>query len=126
MREPKKRRGYRVKLAVPGVAAAAVIAMMSAPAHATPPQSHGFNDPLNPTTVNGPHPSAGFRGLDHLTRRELEVLDQLLDGWRVASIARSLYVSEHTIRNHLKAIYRKLGAHSQQELIERLKSPGTA
>jgi DNA-binding CsgD family transcriptional regulator len=87
-------------------------------------------------TANGSHPAGGgrpgelavahgvVRGIDRLTRREVEVLGLLLDGWRVASIARSLYVSEHTVRNHLKAIYRKLSAHSQQELIERLKSPG--
>jgi DNA-binding CsgD family transcriptional regulator len=62
-------------------------------------------------------------GIERLTRRELDVLGLLLEGWRVASIARSLYVSEHTVRNHLKAIYRKLGTHSQQELIERMKSP---
>ena len=54
-----------------------------------------------------------------LTRREQEVLDQLLAGRRVASIARHLYVSEHTVRNHLKSIFRKLRAHSQAELIDR-------
>ena len=62
-----------------------------------------------------------FRWPDSLTRRERDVLALLLDGRRVASIARTLYLSEHTVRNHLKAIFRKLGAHSQTELLDRLR-----
>jgi DNA-binding CsgD family transcriptional regulator len=62
-----------------------------------------------------------LRWPDSLTRRERDVLALLLDGRRVASIARTLYLSEHTVRNHLKAIFRKLGAHSQAELLDRLR-----
>ncbi len=62
-----------------------------------------------------------LRWPDSLTRRERDVLALLLDGRRVASIARTLYLSEHTVRNHLKAIFRKLGAHSQTELLDRLR-----
>ena len=54
-----------------------------------------------------------------MTPREQEVLAQLLAGRRVASMARALFVSEHTVRNHLKSIFRKLHAHSQAELIDR-------
>jgi DNA-binding CsgD family transcriptional regulator len=59
--------------------------------------------------------------LNLLTRREEQVLGLILDGRRVSSIARSLYLSEHTVRNHLKAIFRKLGAHSQVELLDRFR-----
>ena len=59
--------------------------------------------------------------LARLTRREREVLAMLLDGRRVASISRSMYLSEHTVRNHLKAIFRKLGTHSQTELLDRFR-----
>jgi DNA-binding CsgD family transcriptional regulator len=59
-----------------------------------------------------------------LTPRELEVVRMLLDGGRVNSIASALFVSQHTVRNHLKAIFRKTGAHSQMELIERFKHRG--
>lgn len=57
--------------------------------------------------------------LQRLSRRELQVLQQLLQGRRVASISRTLFISEHTVRNHLKAIFVKLGVHSQTDLIER-------
>lgn len=55
-----------------------------------------------------------------LTRREKDVLQLLLEGQRVASIARHLQLSPQTVRNHLKGIFRKLGTHSQVELLEAL------
>ena len=60
--------------------------------------------------------------VDTLTRREKDVLQLLLDGRRVSSIARTLYLSPQTVRNHLKAIFRKLGAHSQAELLDSLRA----
>jgi DNA-binding CsgD family transcriptional regulator len=60
--------------------------------------------------------------VDTLTRREKDVLQLLLDGRRVSSIARALYLSPQTVRNHLKAIFRKLGAHSQAELLDSLRA----
>jgi len=62
--------------------------------------------------------------LDRLSRRERQVLDHLLEGHRVVSIAEQLCVSEHTIRNHLKSIFRKLGVHSQAELVGLVRGNG--
>jgi DNA-binding NarL/FixJ family response regulator len=53
-----------------------------------------------------------------LSAREREILDALLNHQRVPGIARTLGISEHTVRNHLKSIYAKLGVHSQEELLE--------
>ena len=64
------------------------------------------------------HP--GITG-EPLTRREKDVLQLLLEGHRVASIARRLHLSPQTVRNHLKGIFRKLGTHSQVELIDALR-----
>jgi len=61
--------------------------------------------------------------LDSLSPRESEVAWMLTKGDRVSSIARALFVSPHTVRNHLQSIYRKLGVSSQAELIEKLKGP---
>ncbi|MGE3276932.1 MAG: DNA-binding response regulator [Vicinamibacterales bacterium] len=55
-----------------------------------------------------------------LSTREREVLGLLLANRRVPHIADRLFISQHTVRTHLKAIFRKLGVHSQAELIERL------
>lgn len=56
--------------------------------------------------------------LARLSPRERDVLEHLLDGHRVSTISLRLEVSEHTVRNHLKSMFRKLGVHSQPELID--------
>jgi DNA-binding NarL/FixJ family response regulator len=55
-----------------------------------------------------------------MTRRELEILSLLVTGQRTAAIAKSLYLSTHTIRNHLKTLFKKLGVHSQEALIRKV------
>ena len=57
-----------------------------------------------------------------LSRREQEVLHSVLEGKRVATIAATLFLSENTVRNHLKRIYRKLGVGSLGELREHCSS----
>lgn len=61
-------------------------------------------------------------GAGMLSGREREVLELVAEGYRVSTIARELFVSPSTIRNHLSAIFRKLGVGSQAELLERLRS----
>ena len=70
-------------------------------------------------------------GLEHfelagLSVREREVLALLVAGDRVPSIAQSLHISPHTVRNHLKSVFRKLDVGSQSELIQRIRALGTA
>lgn len=48
-----------------------------------------------------------------LTRRESEVLGELMEGTPVPEIARSSYVSEATVRSQVKSIRAKLGVSSQ-------------
>ncbi|MBW2274349.1 MAG: helix-turn-helix transcriptional regulator [Deltaproteobacteria bacterium] len=57
-----------------------------------------------------------------LTEREQEIAACLARGARIATVARDLHISEHTVRNHLKSIFAKLGTHSQVELVERVRS----
>jgi PAS domain S-box-containing protein len=62
-------------------------------------------------------------GISELSTRQWDVLTRLLRGERVPQIAKALYVSQSTVRNHLAAIFRKLGVHSQAELIALLRDP---
>lgn len=56
-----------------------------------------------------------------MTPREQEVLQIFLRHGEIGAIAERLAISPHTVRNHLKAIYRKLGVHSQAELLRKLQ-----
>ncbi|MCU1591622.1 MAG: transcriptional regulator, LuxR family [Frankiales bacterium] len=71
------------------------------------------------------HPTAAlpaFAAAARLTKRETEVLEAALGGLADRAIARSLLLSEHTVQDHLKAIYRKAGVRSRGELVARLLS----
>ena len=59
-----------------------------------------------------------------LTPREREVLQLLVSGERVPAIAQHLFISQHTVRNHLKSIYRKVDVGTQSELIHRVRALG--
>jgi DNA-binding NarL/FixJ family response regulator len=61
-----------------------------------------------------------------LTSREYEIVVRLARGERVATIARAMFLSESTVRNHLTSIYRKLGAASQTTLLARLHTSNAA
>jgi PAS domain S-box-containing protein len=60
-------------------------------------------------------------GLADLTSRQWQILTRLLQGDRVSTIANEMSLRPSTVRNHLSTIYRKLGVHSQVELIEKLR-----
>jgi DNA-binding NarL/FixJ family response regulator len=52
-----------------------------------------------------------------LTTREIDVLRLLAVGQTTPSIAAELFVSTHTVRNHISRILSKLGAHSKLEAV---------
>lgn len=60
-------------------------------------------------------------GLADLSARQWEILTRLLRGERVPTIAEELYLSQSTVRNHLSDMFRKLGVHSQDELLRLLR-----
>ena len=55
-----------------------------------------------------------------LSAREVEVLLLLDDHLSTDEIARRLYISEHTVRSHVKSLLRKLGVSSRREALEQL------
>src|SRR5918911_2689805 len=55
-----------------------------------------------------------------LSARELEVLLLLDEHLGTDEIANRLYISEHTVRSHVKSLLRKLGVSSRREALERL------
>ena len=55
-----------------------------------------------------------------LSAREVEVLLLLDEHLGTDEIARRLYISEHTVRSHVKSLLRKLGVSSRREALEQL------
>jgi DNA-binding NarL/FixJ family response regulator len=60
------------------------------------------------TTFEGGRPTGSAHLAPPLTERELEVIKALAQGMSDRQIARSLSISEKTVRNHTSNIYRKL------------------
>jgi DNA-binding NarL/FixJ family response regulator len=58
-----------------------------------------------------------------LSQRERDVATAVSSGVRVATIARNFRISPRTVRNHLQSIFRKVGVHSQIELVAALRPP---
>jgi ATP/maltotriose-dependent transcriptional regulator MalT len=57
-----------------------------------------------------------------LTKRELEILRHLATGVPISAIAKTLHVSQNTMKTHLKNVYRKIGASGRDEAVEKAKS----
>jgi DNA-binding NarL/FixJ family response regulator len=70
------------------------------------------------TATNPPRP------FPTLTGREFEVLNLIAAGRSNPDIARSLYLSEKTIRNHVSSIFTKIDAVTRSEAIVRAREAG--
>ncbi len=55
---------------------------------------------------------------ESLTRREREIFTLIATGYDNAQIAESLGLAEHTVRNHVSAIYSKLGVDDRFQIIQ--------
>lgn len=64
------------------------------------------------------HGSASTAGImEPLTRKEIQVLQLVADGYSNAAAAEKLEASDSTVRTHLRNISSKLGAHSRAEAV---------
>lgn len=54
--------------------------------------------------------------LSLLTPREREVLQLIALGLSNGEIASALFISQHTVKNHVSNIYRKLGEHDRTKV----------
>lgn len=59
-----------------------------------------------------------------LTPREREVARLVIDGRSSEDIAQALFISVHTVRDHVKAIFAKTGASRRHDLLAALAGNG--
>ena len=69
-------------------------------------------------------PAPRRRDIPALTPRQLEVLKLLSEGNSVKEIGQELYLSEATVRNHVRSLLQALGAHSQLEVLAKAREMG--
>jgi DNA-binding NarL/FixJ family response regulator len=82
--------------------------------------AHAGNAPISPSLLARLLPSLcqdSEHGRGSLTPRELEVVQLLADGASNQAIAEQLFISRHTVRNHVQRIITKLGVHSKLEAV---------
>jgi len=68
---------------------------------------------------------AGIAERYRLSPREAEILGCILAGKSNRDIEESLFISYHTVKNHVYSVYRKLGVKTRFELLHRLGGGGT-
>jgi DNA-binding NarL/FixJ family response regulator len=64
------------------------------------------------------------RDRDLLSAREVEVLALVAEGATNAEIARSLFISESTVKAHLQHVFEKLGVRTRTQAALRYRETG--
>ncbi|MEO7099563.1 MAG: response regulator transcription factor [Luteolibacter sp.] len=102
--------GYLLKRAAPDMLLDAVRSVHAGGSPMSPEIARrvvsGFREPASPSS-----------GLEDLSPREREILDQLAEGLPYKQIADRLGISPHTVHNHLRKIYGKLQVQSRTEAV---------
>ncbi len=60
----------------------------------------------------------------HLTKREIQVLEQLSQGLEYQEIATNLFISPSTVRKHIENIYRKLQVNNKMRAVKKATRHG--
>jgi DNA-binding CsgD family transcriptional regulator len=80
----------------------------------------GQRDGSIAVVVRGAAPAETFELLCRayaLTQRERQVVAALIAGLDTRALTEQLFISRHTVQDHLKSVFAKLGIHSRRELL---------
>lgn len=79
--------------------------------------THGSTANSDAQNENAPSPLDAFVASYDISRRERDVLELWLAGRGLKYIENALFISESTVKSHLRSIYRKCDTHSRDEII---------
>lgn len=65
------------------------------------------------------HPGTAAYITDHITRREIQILALMGQGFVNKQIAQRLSISPETVKKHLKNIYKKTNSHNKIEALNK-------
>jgi DNA-binding NarL/FixJ family response regulator len=85
-------------------------------------RSSSFSSVVSPSREDRPAPRR--KDTPALTPRQLEVLKLLSEGKSAREIGSELYLSQATVRNHIRSLLQALGAHSQLEVLAKAREMG--
>jgi len=63
------------------------------------------------------HPVKTSRATRRVTPRELQVLSLIADGYSTREIARDLWITEETVRTHVRRLLNRLGARTRAHAV---------
>ncbi len=73
--------------------------------------------PVPPEDETAAHTDGDAPSPEALTRKEIRVLQLLAEGYSNSALAEKLFVSDSTVRTHLRNINTKLGSHSRTQAV---------
>jgi DNA-binding NarL/FixJ family response regulator len=112
-------RGYVLKGAPPSEILKVLRAVAGGEAHFGPEIASRLVDFLAPAKAPSP-----AEAMPELTAREREILGLIARGYSNAAIASRLFVSPHTVRNHVTHIFAKLQVADRAQAIVRAREAG--
>ena len=114
-------RGYLLKDTSPDELVEALRAVASGSSLLSPSMAARLLDEL---AVLVRRQDVAAEGTGALSRRELEVLTLIAEGMGNKAIAERLFISENTVKNHVRNIHEKLQVHSRMEAVVRAVRDG--
>jgi DNA-binding NarL/FixJ family response regulator len=112
-------RGYVLKGAPPSEILKVLRAVAEGEAHFGPEIAQRLTD-----FFSAPRPPSSEETFSELTSREREILDLIAQGHTNAKIARHLFVSPKTVRNHISHIFTKLQIADRTQAFLRAREAG--